>query len=133
MSKMISDLRFFPLSYFLCYFDNFRKKGKEIVYFWPFWTSFRILYRKMAIFGYLHVQYPISRQRIRIKQREMFCWKAVVITARTLSILARIFSFIGRLLRYLSFRLPNLFSNWLNQRVSVDNIGSAVMSSLKIS
>jgi hypothetical protein len=32
---------------------------------------------KMAIFGYQHVQYLISRQRIRIKQREMFRWKAL--------------------------------------------------------
>ena len=30
-----------------------------------------MLDRKMAIFGYQRVQYPISRQRIRIKQREM--------------------------------------------------------------
>ena len=36
--------------------------------------------RKMAIFGHQHVQYPISRQRIRIKQREMFRWKALVIS-----------------------------------------------------
>jgi histone H2A len=34
----------------------------------------------MAIFGYQHVQYLMSRQRIRIKQREMFCWKALVIS-----------------------------------------------------
>ena len=38
-----------------------------------------MLDRKMAIFGYQHVQYPISRQRIRIKQREMFRWKALQI------------------------------------------------------
>jgi hypothetical protein len=41
---------------------------------------FRIGDRKMAIFGYQHVQYLISRQRIRIKKREMFCWKALVIS-----------------------------------------------------
>ena len=36
--------------------------------------------RKMAIFGYEHVQHPISRQRIRIKQREIFRWKSFVIS-----------------------------------------------------
>ncbi len=40
----------------------------------------RMLDRKMAIFGYQHVQYPISRQRIRIKQRKMFRWKALLIS-----------------------------------------------------
>jgi hypothetical protein len=38
-----------------------------------YWTIF-------DIFGFQHVQYPILRQRITIKQREMFCWKALVIS-----------------------------------------------------
>jgi hypothetical protein len=41
---------------------------------------FRILDRKMAIFGYQHVQYPLSRERIRIKQREMIRWEALVMS-----------------------------------------------------
>jgi hypothetical protein len=36
-----------------------------------------MLDRKMAIFGFQHVQYPISLQRITIKQREIFRWKAL--------------------------------------------------------
>ena len=36
--------------------------------------------RKMAIFGYQHVQCPISRQRIRIEHKEKFFWKALVIS-----------------------------------------------------
>ena len=36
--------------------------------------------RKMAIFGYQHVQHPISRQRIRIQHKEKFFWKVLVIS-----------------------------------------------------
>jgi hypothetical protein len=47
-----------------------RKKLKEN--FWIFSTHFWEFGQKMDIFGYRHVQYPISRQPIRINHSNMF-------------------------------------------------------------